>query len=79
MHQPPARDYRLAITLGTSKTTISNYSSQHSFPSAEICQRIAQLLNVPFEHVLVMVASDRAQTEDERAAWDRVARKIGAI
>lgn len=69
-------DYQLAKRLGESRNRISNYRVGRSTFDETMALKIAHELDLDEGYVLACIAAERAQHEETRKAWERVARRL---
>lgn len=76
-HELPS-DYAVAKILGISRSAISNYRNNDKNFDDEVARRVAALLGISPEIVVLDMHAERAQTEEMRALWMRISEKISA-
>jgi transcriptional regulator with XRE-family HTH domain len=74
-HSLPS-DYALAKTLGVGQSLLSGYRAGRSRPDDAIARRLAELAGLDADIVVVELAAERAQTDEARALWLRVAERL---
>jgi hypothetical protein len=70
-------DYALARVLGVEKGTIYRYRKHEGSFSEEVAIKVADLLEVDHAFVLAIAAYDRSGNAQARAAWLKIAQRIG--
>lgn len=71
-------DYQLAKFLGISRQRISNNMRGQTM-SDETALLVAEALGLPGEHVMAIVATERAKSEAVKKAWQRAAAATAVI
>lgn len=71
-------DYQVAKLLGLKPQQISTYrTGKHTFDDS-MAATVAALLDVEPGYVAACMSAQRAQSDDARRMWEKVARKVGA-
>mgnify|MGYP003471410918 CR=1 FL=1 len=72
-------DYALAKLLGVRHTTISNYRTMRSRLDDQMAIKVAKLLEMPPEAVMVAAHGERAKLPEERELWERLWQRVAAV
>ncbi len=72
-------DRKAAGLLGLSQAAVSRWRTGHDFPSDQQCLKMAQLLDIDGGYVMACVHAERARLPDDKAAWQRLAERIGGM
>lgn len=77
-------DYKLAQTLNLTQHTIANYRHGRSRPDDLVLSKMAELGGIPaaqIELLAVTLQAERANTDEARALWRRIAARLqdGAV
>jgi transcriptional regulator with XRE-family HTH domain len=72
-------DYALAKLLGVRHTTISNYRTMRSRLDDQMAIKVARLLDMPPEAVMVAAHGERAKLPEERELWEKLWQKVAAV
>jgi transcriptional regulator with XRE-family HTH domain len=71
-----ASDYKLAIVLGVSPSSITNYRAGKTMPDERVTLRLCELSGDDAEHVIACIQSMRAANDDAADLWRRVAARL---
>lgn len=74
-------DYKLAQVMNVTQNTISNYRHGRSRPDDLVLSKLAQLGNIPEQDVellAVTLQAERAVTDEARALWYGIAKRLQA-
>lgn len=74
-------DYRIAKTLGVTRSFISIMRSRGSTFGDENCVKVAELLGYPPEYVIACKQAERAKSTSLKRAWTRLAKasRVAAV
>jgi hypothetical protein len=71
-------NYALARVLGVPENTVANWHTGRNLPSDEWSAKLAALARLDPDHVVACVHAERAQNDDVRALWTRIAKRLQA-
>lgn len=74
-----ASDYKLAQTIGVDTTTITSYRKGRAHPSLPTVARLAELTGTDPDIEWLGICVERAQTDFDRAAWQRIGQRLIAL
>jgi plasmid maintenance system antidote protein VapI len=77
-HHLPS-DYAAAKLIGTTRSAISLHRNGHTHFGPDVAIRVAALLQIDEEIVLLDAAFSQAQSDPERNAWQRVIKRLGGV
>ncbi|HEY0955930.1 MAG TPA: hypothetical protein VGE36_14295 [Roseateles sp.] len=77
-HQGDVTDYRIAKILGVPQATVSNYRTGRTKPINSIAMRLAELAGFDPVEAMVAVNLERADTPEDREAWEMVMARVSA-
>lgn len=69
-------DYKLALFLGMSKQSMTNYRHGRTSLSDPIAERVAELLDLDPGYVAACMQSERSATEQSKRLWANVAHRL---
>lgn len=72
-------DYAVAKFLELPETTLNSWKKRGSLPDAATCFKIADILHIEREQVLIDINLAGAKREKERRVWERLAGKAAMI
>lgn len=66
-------DRKAAARIGVSQQAVNRWRLGHSRPDDDSARRIADALQLDHAYVLAVLHADRAETDETRATWQRIA------
>ena len=66
-------DYAISKLLGETRQKISGYKNKGITFGPEICEKVAEILEIPLEVVLADMEAERAKRAPIRKAWEHTA------
>lgn len=69
-------DYKLALVMGVSQTSLIHYRQGKSLPDERVISKICELTGDDPAIVLAEIETQRAKTEEARALWASIARRL---
>ena len=77
IHKLPS-DYKLALVMGVKQTTLKNYRDGITLPVARVISKLCYLTGDDPAILAAEIEVDRAKTEEARALWSQIARRLMA-
>lgn len=71
-------DYGLSKIMEVKPQAVSKWRHGGGFFDDAVCERVANLLNLPTGYVLACVHAERAKTDSLRLAWQQAALALAA-
>lgn len=72
-------DRKAAALLGLSQAAVSRWRTGRDFPGDHQCIKLAQLLALDPGYVMACIHAERARLPDDKAAWQRIAERLGGM
>jgi transcriptional regulator with XRE-family HTH domain len=69
-------DRQLAIAMGVTASSLSNWRSRRSTPDAYALMELQKILKIDAREILAIIESERAKTEERRGYWEEVKRSF---
>lgn len=71
-------NYALARILGVPENTVANWHTGRNLPNDEWAAKLAVMANMDAGHVVACVHAERAQSDDARELWTKIAERLRA-
>ena len=77
IHKIPS-DYKLALVMGVQHGSLRNYRDGKTLPDARVILRICELTGGDPALLAAEIEADRAKTDEARALWTEMAKRLAA-
>ena len=77
IHKLPS-DYKLALVMGVQQSSLRNYRTAKTLPDERVITKICELTGDDPAVLMAEIELERAKTEEARALWSTIARRLAA-
>ena len=77
IHKLPS-DYKLALTMGISFSSLTNYRHGKSLPDPRVISKLCELTGDDPGLLLAQIEAQRAKTDEAKALWTDIAKRLAA-
>lgn len=71
-------DYKLALVMGIQQSSLRNYRTGKTLPDERVITKICTLTGDDPDLLMAEIELDRAKTDEARALWGSIARRLAA-